>query len=115
MMNYNFYKMTCYRMFQLVFGMILLFPFYAFSQDADEKKKADPKVAEEKMKWGNYDGALDDFLILLEKDPKNIRFNYDIGVCYLNSNISKKKAIPYLEIVTRNADSDPNAKYLLGR
>jgi hypothetical protein len=114
-MNYIPYKMNCSWMFRLVFALILWAPFYAFSQVVDENKPVDPKAAEEKMKWGNYEGALDDFLALLEKDPKNIRFNYDIGVCYLNSNISKKKAIPYLEIVTRNADSDPDAKYLLGR
>ncbi len=108
-MNYN-------RIFQFVFVALVGLPFCIFSQSTDEKKKpADLKSAEEKMRSGNFEGALDDFLVLLEKDPKNIKFNYDIGVCYLNSNIGKKKAIPYLEIVTRNADSDPNAKYLLGR
>ncbi len=87
----------------------------AWSQVNTESKHADLKTAEEKMKWGNYDSALDDLLALLEKEPKNVRYNYDLGVCYLNSNINKKKAIPYLEIVTRSADYDPNARFLLGR
>jgi Tol biopolymer transport system component len=64
---------------------------------------------------GNYEDALDGYLQLLEKDPRNEKYNYNVAVCYLNTNISKAKAIPYLEIVTRIAKHDPNAEYLLGR
>jgi len=99
-------------------GLIALFLFafvFASAQVNTESKQVDLKSAEEKMKWGNYDSALDDLLGLLEKEPKNIKYNYDIAVCYLNSNISKKKAIPYLEIVTHSPDYDPNARFLLGR
>jgi WD40-like Beta Propeller Repeat len=38
-----------------------------------------------------------------------------VGVCYLNSNLNKAKAVPYLEIASRKEKSDPNGKYLLGR
>jgi tetratricopeptide (TPR) repeat protein len=69
----------------------------------------------EKMKLGNYEEALGDYLQLLNQDSKNITYNYNLAVCYLNSNVSKAKAIPYLEIVTRKEKYDPNADYLLAR
>ncbi len=100
---------------KLVIVLLVLGSVCSFGQTGEDSKPVNMRNAEEKMKWGNYEGALDDFLVLLEKDPKNIKCNYNIGVCYLNSNINKKKAIPYLEIATRNSDQEPDAMYLLGR
>lgn len=76
---------------------------------------ADPKTAADKFAAGNYEEALVEYLDLLEEDPKSEKYNYRVAVCYLNSNISKAKAIPYLEIVTRNYKNEPDAMYLLGR
>jgi tetratricopeptide (TPR) repeat protein len=76
--------------------------------------KADPKDAAEKFTNNNFEGALDLYLQLLEKDPTNKLYNYRAGVCYLNTNISRKKAIPYFEIATRTK-YDADALYLLGR
>lgn len=78
-------------------------------------RKVDPYETEKKFLQGNYEAALDDYLTLLDKDPKNDKYNYAIAVCYLNTNINKTKAIPYLEILTHKAKYDPNAMYLLGR
>lgn len=80
-----------------------------------QEQNADPKSAADKFSSGNYEEALEDYLDLLEKDPKNDKYNYRVGVCYLNTNISKSKAIPYLEIVMRNGKGEPDAQYLLGR
>jgi hypothetical protein len=77
--------------------------------------KADPKEANDKFTNGNFDAALDDYLQLLEGDSKNEKYNYRVGVCYLNTNISRKKAIPYFEVVTREPKYEPDAMYLLGR
>jgi hypothetical protein len=77
--------------------------------------KADPKEAADKFNNNNFDGALDDYLQLLESDPKNEKYNYRIGVCYLNTNINRKKAVPYFEFVTKESKSEPDAMYLLGR
>lgn len=63
----------------------------------------------------NYEEALEDYLTLLSSDPKNELFNYNAGVCYLNSNINKSKAVTYLEIVVRTEKHNPNADFLLGR
>ncbi len=77
--------------------------------------RVEPYVADEKFIKNNYEAALDDYLSLLEQDPKSEKYNYNIAVCYLNTNIDKTKAIPYLEKITANAQYDPNAMYLLGR
>ncbi|MCX6312332.1 MAG: hypothetical protein NT084_11940 [Bacteroidetes bacterium] len=82
---------------------------------AQDKAVSDPKIAEVKFKAANYDEALTDYLDLLDDDSKNMAYNYRIGVCYLNTNINKAKAIPYLEVVTRQANYEPDAMYLLGR
>lgn len=71
--------------------------------------------AEAKLKVENYEDALEDYLQLISLDSKNEIFNYNTAVCYLNSNINKSKAVPYLEIVTRAEKHNPNADYLLGR
>jgi tetratricopeptide (TPR) repeat protein len=83
-----------------------------FSQ---EDKKTDPFLADQKFNNGNYEAALEDYLSLLDDDSKNDKYNYNIAICYLNTNINKTKAIPYLEILTRKPKFDPNAMYLLGR
>jgi tetratricopeptide (TPR) repeat protein len=77
--------------------------------------KADPKEASDKFTNNNFDGALDDYLQLLGEDPKNDKYNYRVGVCYLNTNINRKKAVPYFEFVTSQPKYDPDAMYLLGR
>jgi len=77
--------------------------------------KADPKDASDKFAANNFEGALDQYLGLLEKDPTNKTYNYRVGVCYLNTNISRKKAIPYFEMVTHETKYEPDAMYLLGR
>lgn len=90
----------------------LFFSPTAFAQKAG---KIDPYDAEQKLLQGNFEGALEDYLSLREQDPKNDSYNYNIAICYLNTNISKSKAIPYLETITRKPKYDPNALYLLAR
>ncbi|MDQ3048601.1 MAG: hypothetical protein M3R27_13715 [Bacteroidota bacterium] len=82
---------------------------------AQDDKKADPFKADKLFNSGNYEAALDEYLNLLDNDPKNDKYNYNIAVCYLNTNINKGKAVPYLEILTRKPKFDPNSMYLLGR
>jgi hypothetical protein len=78
--------------------------------------KADPAMANEKFTNNNFEGALEEYLQLLEKEPKNEKYNYRIGVCYLNTNINRKKAIPYFEVVVHDHSRyEPDALYLLGR
>lgn len=86
-----------------------------FYSQEDGLTKVSPDEANAKMKLGNYEDALTDYLQLLNEDSRNETYNYNVGVCYLNINMNKAKAVPYLEIVTRKEKHDPNADYLLGR
>ncbi len=81
---------------------------------AQSDKTVDPFLADKNFNSGNYEAALEDYLQLLD-DTKTDKYNYNIAICYLNTNINKTKAIPYLEILTRKPKFDPNAMYLLGR
>lgn len=92
-----------------------LFSVNSFAQEEESVKKADPREAEKKLLSGNYDEALDDFLTLLNEDRNNDKYNYNVGVCYLNSHGNKTKALPYLEKVVHKEKHDPNAMFLLGR
>ncbi|MDP6908670.1 MAG: hypothetical protein QF371_04150, partial [Flavobacteriales bacterium] len=64
---------------------------------------------------GNFRAALEDFLILLSKDPGNVDLNFYIGASYLESNIDKGKAIPYLEFAVQQEKFPKEAIYQLGR
>lgn len=96
---------------------ILLIAVLSGGANGQDKKdlKALTASAENKFKVENYEDALEDYLQLIKLDSKNELVNYNTAICYLNTNINKAKAVPYLEIVTRNEKHNPNADYLLGR
>lgn len=77
--------------------------------------KATSKLANEYFNDGNFTAALDEYLELLEASPDDEKFNYRAGVCYLNTNIDKSNAIPYLEKALKAESPNPNTYYLLGR
>lgn len=84
-----------------------------WTQNIDEKKLYE--TAKEKMLNENFEEALDDWLQLYQINPKNAEYQYHIAVCYLNTNINKSKAIPYLENIVKMPNHNPNAEFLLGR
>ncbi|UPT66645.1 MAG: hypothetical protein M0D57_19710 [Sphingobacteriales bacterium JAD_PAG50586_3] len=49
----------------------------------------------------NYKDALTEYLKLLKDEPNDPEINYRVGLCYLYTNIDKKKAYKYLEIMAR--------------
>jgi tetratricopeptide (TPR) repeat protein len=102
----NFHTLIC--------TTLLLISVQVFAQD-ESSKKVTVYDADKKMAAGNFESALDDYLALLDESPKNDKYNYNIAICYLNTNINKSKAVPYLEILTHKPKYDPNAMYLLGR
>jgi tetratricopeptide (TPR) repeat protein len=97
------------------FSTIMLFALFSVAIHAQDKADPETKLTADKFKAGNYEEALTGYLDLLDDDPKNMEYNYRIGVCYLNTNINKAKAIPYLELVTRQTKYEADAMYLLGR
>src|ERR1035437_5992505 len=93
--------MNIKKTISFVFIAISVFIADSITAQKDNGKKNNPFAAEQKFTAGNFEGALDDYISLLENDPKNDNYNYNIAICYLNTNINKDKAIPYLEIITR--------------
>lgn len=94
-----------------------------FNQDINETEeerekrllKVNKKGAMEHYWNGNFRAAIEDFLILLAKDPSNVELNFYLGASYLESYIDKEKAIPYLEFCVQQEKFPKEAIYQLGR
>ncbi len=91
---------------------VLLFFFLCSSQLLNAQ--ADKKVAEEYFKKKNYFLAMAEYhkLIKLERDDPD--FNYKLGLCYLKTNINKKKSLKYLERTKESGKFDKEFNYYLG-
>ena len=55
-----------------------------------------PKTARSVFKDGNYFKAIEIYTKLLEKEPNNPEYNFNMGMSYLNTNIDPKRALDYL-------------------
>ena len=75
----------------------------------------DKKQAEIYFLDGNYSSALSEYELLIADDKQNVEFNFNLALCYLNTNGDKSRAIPYLENLVVNPKIIPDAWYLLGR
>lgn len=75
----------------------------------------DAKVANDFFNSQNYRLAMEEYKLLFKEDSTNIITNHYFAICYLNTNIDKKNAIPLLEYVTKHKDCNPQAWYDLGR
>jgi len=95
---------------KIALTLLFLGNTFLFAQD-----KATTKLANQYFSDGNFVAALDEYLELIEATPEDEKLNYRIGVCYLNTNIDKSNAIPYLEKALKAKEVNPNAYYLLGR
>ncbi|MFT7155377.1 MAG: hypothetical protein ACI8Q1_000378 [Parvicella sp.] len=95
------------KQFFLPLLVTLLLSNWTFAQDK--------KVAAEYFAIGNFEDALEEYLMLIEEEPDDIEFNYNIAICYLNTNIDKSNAIPYLEKMVEVPKINADAFYLLGR
>jgi tetratricopeptide (TPR) repeat protein len=84
----------------------------SFSQNQENVSK---RAARGYFKYNNYRQALEEYKKLLQTDSTNIEYNYNIGLCYLYTNINKAKAIPYFEFVVKQSKAPAQAWYDLGR
>jgi WD40-like Beta Propeller Repeat len=64
--------------------------------------------------YQNYINALYGYEKLLIYDSTSTEYNHRIAICYLNTELDKKKAVSYLEIVVGKERFDPVAWYDLG-
>ena len=80
----------------------------AFGQAGDEKK------AKEYLANRNFEQALEEYLLLIEETPHDAEYNYNVGVCFLNTNIDKSNAVKYFEAAKDLGYDDNNLNYTLG-
>lgn len=78
-------------------------------------EQGNERYARELFKMQNFREALDEFLPLIRQDSLNPQYNYCLGVCYLNTNLDKLKAIPFLEFASKDNALEPDVWYELGR
>jgi tetratricopeptide (TPR) repeat protein len=95
-------------MFALLFFFSVL-PFEIIAQ-------VDP-IAEGKKNFDsrNYKVALRYYLDAYKANQNDLDINSKIAQCYLNSNIDKSKALPYIEFVTKQAKFEPENLFFLGK
>src|ERR1019366_3986708 len=85
------------------------------SQTAATTVIVDKKQANGYFNAQNYWAALQAYLEQYKDNPKDVVINYRIGFCYLNTNVGKAKAIPYLEYAVKQKDVPKDAYLLLGK
>ncbi len=99
-----------------ILSFVILLPFTLQAQDKEASrflKRIEP-IADEYYRIGDYNRALEGYLALDSINPDNTKYNYRIGICYLNSNL-KSKAYPYLVFVYMQEDAPLTIFYDLAR
>ncbi len=76
--------------------------------------QADETLAAEYFKKGNYFKAMDEYKKCRKLDRANGEYNLKIGICYLETNIDKPKALEYLLISKKSDKQDKELDYYLG-
>ncbi len=102
------------------FTVLLLVAVLSFgrvsAQGPTSGGKGDPKKARQLFDLDkNYGEALVEYLKILAEDPNDPEINYRVGLCYLFTNVDKKKAYKYLEIMARQPKAPKDIYIELGR
>jgi tetratricopeptide (TPR) repeat protein len=91
-----------------LFFFLLNLVFVAYAQPS----KSD---ANSNFDMGNYEIALNQYLRLLKADKTNALFHYRIGICYLNTCLDRKQAIPYLLYASKDPKINQTVFFDLGK
>ncbi len=87
----------------LLFLIIIFFSFNAYSQKSVKKLFVE---AESDMMYEDYTNALPLYLKILDENYNNANIQYSIGLCYINLEGQKTKAIEYLEEAGKDISQD---------
>ena len=109
-------KKSEYVLLSILFFILLTASAFAQTKKGSAKGAVgDADDAYEHFKHNNFLMALKVYKVVYKSEPRNIDYNYKIAQCYLNTNIDKKLAIPYLEFVTKQEKYPEEALFDLGR
>jgi hypothetical protein len=92
-----------------------IFLCFFFSSFAQPKGKMTIDDAEEHFSHKNYLMAIPIYKAELKKDPDNKKIPYRLGICFLNTKISREEAVKYLEMYTKDPKCEEEAWMYLGR
>lgn len=95
--------------------LYLLLTLLVFSSKLLVAQDLDSREIDEHFKYRNYLAAIKSLEKFLKKEPNNPDYNYKMGYCYLNTNIDKSAAIPYLEKANKFGKVTPEMVLDLGR
>jgi tetratricopeptide (TPR) repeat protein len=98
-------KLTPFTCYAFIVGMLL-----SISANAQSLSNA-----EESFNEGNYFSVIKELIPLQEKNPENSEVNMLLAKSYLNTNIDKTKAIPYLEKIISKPSFNKEALFLLAK
>ena len=102
----NWFKML---KLQYLFTLIFVVVLFGFScAQPEEKLSAAEYLAEQ-----DYNHALEEYLKLYKAKKDDPDINFSIGLCYLNINDDKSKALPYFEFVYQKKASVKDKNELL--
>ncbi len=79
-----------------------------------EEVKVAKKDAGSFFNAGNYNSALKGYQEVIKDDPNNPEASYRLGICYLQTNVNKAKAIEYFEAVAKSKTPRKETQYFLG-
>lgn len=105
--------------------LALLFTFLTtYSQAQRKAPKPKPLTKEEEstvkgeagdyFKQGNFKEALTRYLRLFDTNSNSTDYNYKAGLCYLRTNIDRRKAADFLEYVSTQKDAPKDILFDLG-
>ena len=97
-------------------SIISLFCFAtaAFSQP-QKKVSGDPEEAKEHFKHYNFLMAMPIYKGLVAKEPKNLEYNYRLGICYLHTHLNKAESVKYFEAASKDPKCNIDTWFFLGR
>ncbi len=93
---------------------LIFFSLNAKAQEFTKDVKPDPKFAKYCLLFNNYIDGLKEYKLLLSEHPDNTEYHLGAGICYLNLNRDKRKAVKELEWVLKQKKFDKKAYYYMG-
>lgn len=104
--------------------LTLIIPFTLAAQKApvirpysEEEAKENKKYADEDIKMLNFGMALPVYQRLQVTSPNDAEINFKLGLCYLNTNVNKAAAVPFLEYAmnANTKDKPKDVTFELGK
>ncbi|TAG00312.1 MAG: hypothetical protein EAZ44_09540 [Cytophagia bacterium] len=114
--NYKKQKFKNMKKIFILATCLVVLGLLTFELKAQEREIARlNKEAQISMEYNEYNSAMEIYKGLLKSKPNELEYNYQMGVCLLNS-ASKKEAYTYLKKVSdEKADFKPELPYMLAQ